>query len=99
VYGSTDTLGIEDRSAEFVSDILPQGKPVVLNFWGGSCPPCRAEMPDFQAALIEFGENAIFLGLDVGPFTGSWHEIRGAIAAPGSGYHLPHGVPGWRSHT
>jgi len=70
VYGSTDTLGIEDRSAEFVSDILPQGKPVVLNFWGGSCPPCRAEMPDFQAAFVEFGEDAIFLGLDVGPFTG-----------------------------
>lgn len=70
VYGSTDTLNIEDRSAEFVADILSQGKPVVLNFWGGSCPPCRAEMPDFQAAFEEFGDQAIFLGLDVGPFTG-----------------------------
>jgi thiol-disulfide isomerase/thioredoxin len=69
-YGSTDTLGIEDRSAEFVADILTQGKPIVLNFWGGTCPPCRAEMPDFQAAFDEFGEEAIFLGLDVGPFTG-----------------------------
>ncbi len=70
VYGSTDTLNIEDRSAEFVADILSQGKPVVLNFWGGSCPPCRAEMPDFQAVFEAFGDQAIFLGLDVGPFTG-----------------------------
>ena len=69
-YGSTDTLGIEDRSAEFAADILTQGKPIVLNFWGGTCPPCRAEMPDFQAAFNEFGDEAIFLGLDVGPFTG-----------------------------
>jgi len=69
-YGPTHTLGIENRSAGFVSDILPQGKPIVLNFWGGTCPPCRAEMPDFQEAFDEFGDEAIFLGLDVGPFTG-----------------------------
>ncbi len=24
------------------------GKPIVLNFWAGQCPPCRAEMPDLQ---------------------------------------------------
>ena len=69
-YGSTHTLGIEERSAGFISDIPLQGKPAVLNFSGGSCPPCRAEMPDLQAAFNEFGEGAIFLGLDVGPFTG-----------------------------
>ena len=70
VYGSTDTLGSEDRSGEFVADLLSQGKPIVLNFWGGTCPPCRAEMPDFQAVFEEFGDQVIFLGLDVGPFTG-----------------------------
>ena len=70
VYSSIHTLGIEERSAAFISDIFPQGKPVVLNFWGGLCPPGRAEMPDFQAAFNEFGEGAIFLGLHVGPFTG-----------------------------
>ena len=24
------------------------GRPIVLNFWAGLCPPCRAEMPDLQ---------------------------------------------------
>jgi thiol-disulfide isomerase/thioredoxin len=47
-----------------------RGKPVVLNFWAGLCPPCRAEMPDFQALHQQYGDRLTILGLDVGPFTG-----------------------------
>lgn len=47
-----------------------EGKPIVLNFWGGSCPPCRAEMPGFQRAYERNADSFIMIGLDVGPFFG-----------------------------
>ncbi len=52
------------------SKVFEQGKPVVLNFWAGNCPSCSVEMPGFQRASTEFAGNVIFVGLDVGPFTG-----------------------------
>ncbi len=50
--------------------VFAQGKPVVLNFWAGNCPPCRAEMPGFQTVSEQFKGKVIFVGIDVGPFLG-----------------------------
>ena len=44
------------------------GKPIVLNFWGGSCPPCRAEMPGFQNVYERPADDILMLGVDIGPF-------------------------------
>ncbi|MBM11310.1 MAG: hypothetical protein CL759_04450 [Chloroflexi bacterium] len=45
-------------------------KPIVLNFWAGLCPPCRAEMPDLQEFSNEYEDRALLLGIDLGQFTG-----------------------------
>ena len=66
-YQGQDTLG-GDR-LDF-SQLLGRGKPVVLNFWAGLCPPCRQEMPGFQHAYDGFNGAVILVGVDVGPFIG-----------------------------
>ena len=47
-----------------------QGKSVVLNFWAGLCPPCRAELPDLQEFYNEFSDRITLVGIDLGIFTG-----------------------------
>lgn len=56
-------------TAQFAK-VFDQGKPVVLNFWAGQCPPCRAEMPAFQRVADDYQGRVQIIGLDVGDFTG-----------------------------
>lgn len=42
-----------------------EGTPVVLNFWGEWCPPCREEMPRLVAAHEEWGDRVQFVGVDI----------------------------------
>ena len=69
LYQGEEVLGASTLS---FSDVFAQGKPVVLNFWAGLCPPCRFEMPDFQRVYEAHQQDVIFLGLDVGP----WPFVR-----------------------
>jgi thiol-disulfide isomerase/thioredoxin len=67
VYQGQKVLGGQQID---LANLLSQGKPVVLNFWAGLCPPCRLEMPDLQAAYDEYQDGVLLFGLDVGVFTG-----------------------------
>lgn len=65
------SIGDPDGETEMkFSEVFDEGKPVVLNFWAGQCPPCRAEMPHFQQLADEYEDEFILLGIDVGVFTG-----------------------------
>jgi len=46
-----------------LSDML--GKPVVINFWASWCPPCKAEMPEFDTVYAELSDEITFMMIDL----------------------------------
>ncbi|MBO20252.1 MAG: hypothetical protein CL732_06910 [Chloroflexi bacterium] len=66
MYQGQDVVGGQDINFH---DLTGE-KPIVLNFWAGLCPPCRAEMPDLQEFSNEYEDRALLLGIDLGQFTG-----------------------------
>lgn len=96
------TLEYFDGSTGSLADL--RGRPIVLNFWASWCPACIAEMPDFEAVHQRFGDDVIFIGVDMQDVdrataerfiadTGVTYAIAddptGAIFAAFSGFAMP----------
>ena len=90
-YQGSDTFG--GKQSHFAR-VFDQGKPVVLNFWAGLCPPCRAEMPGFQKLATELLGKVLFVGIDVGPFVdlGTHQDATNLYTQLGIHYPLAYAV-------
>lgn len=42
------------------------GQPTVLNFWASTCPPCVAEMPEFEEVYLDLRDEVAFVGMNTG---------------------------------
>ena len=114
IYADTETfVGFGDAPA-FKGDTFHhgpfdlsrhEGKPVVINFWFPSCPPCRAEIPNFEHAYQTWGapgkDQIVFIGVqavgfdtaaDGVEFLGKMKASYPAIPDVGSAIHLAYQI-------
>jgi len=53
-WAAKDIDGVVHESSEWIGK-----QPVVINFWGTWCPPCRQEIPDLVKAYREFSPRGV----------------------------------------
>ena len=86
-YSAPD-FTVVDRDGNRVSLSDFEGKPVILNFWASWCGPCKMEMPDFEEAYLEYGEDIHFVLVNL--TDGSQETVQTASAYVDSqGYTFP----------
>ena len=67
------TVTDKDGNKVSLSDCF--GKPIIVNFWASWCPPCKREMPDFEEAYKKYGDEIIFMMINM---TGGRETIESA---------------------
>lgn len=48
---------IELNSDNFDAEVLQAEKPVLVDFWGEKCEPCKALMPDVERLAEQYGSK------------------------------------------
>ncbi len=67
---TTDGIGGVDAEFELLDGGTAtfagyRGRPLVVNFFASWCPPCVAEMPDFEDVHQDYAGEVAFLGLNL----------------------------------
>ena len=57
------TLSTMEGGTITLSDL--HGKIVILNAWASWCPPCKAELPDFDKIATEYKDHVVIIAADV----------------------------------
>lgn len=73
-----DIVALGGGEQSLLSDI--EG-PAVINLWATWCPPCRAEIPDFEEVHRARGGEVRFVGINVGEGSARAAEFLDEVGA------------------
>lgn len=65
---SIPTLDLRTANGDAFSTAELVGRPLVINVWYSTCPPCKRELPAFAAAHTMFGDDVRFVGVNSSGF-------------------------------
>ena len=61
IFSAYDTKGTLRSTSEWIGK-----QPVVINFWGTWCPPCRLEIPELKKLYAEYNSRGVeIIGLAI----------------------------------
>jgi peroxiredoxin len=76
-------FALPDRTGRAWSLKSLRGRPVLLNFWFTTCPPCIEEMPGLEHLRRRLGDSATILAVSVDEE--GWPAIEKFFGAAGTG--------------
>jgi len=79
------TVKDADGNEVSLSDMV--GKPVIVNFWASWCGPCKSEMPDFEEKFGEYGEEIVFMMVNMTDGQETVKSAKGFVEE--AGYTFP----------